>query len=278
MKTIDRGAIAALALLAACAKPYDPYLIPREELRAKIHTIALAPIRIAPELPEPAATREKLEALARTVLEAGGFAVVGSSAYGERWRAFADAMGGIWDPVTGEIDKQRFELVEQHAYRELVDRHRVDALLYLSVYAVDLFLQSNRATFCGTSGPVYWPGALGSAAKPTLVIASCLGGELYDMSEKKLYSIQSGFEVIETYFEQTRAVRPVSERLQDDRLLQQAVDGVLGGLVERKNRASQAWSARERAAARARAPRLEPSRREKDQHHRETQRELRGRA
>ena len=45
-------------------------------------------------------------------------------------------------------------------------------------------------------------------------------------------NIRYGIETIETYFRQTRAVRPLTERLRDHARLVQAVDETLGALAK----------------------------------------------
>jgi hypothetical protein len=52
------------------------------------------------------------------------------------------------------------------------------------------------------------------------------------MEERELYSIRSGLETLSTFARQTRAERPMGERLLDPARLQQAVDETLGPLAE----------------------------------------------
>jgi hypothetical protein len=146
------------------------------------------------------------------------------------WREVAADVGAVFDPVTGQSDKARFELVEDAVYRELATRHRVDAVLYLSIYNVDVFLAGVMVTFCGRDDTVYWPHAGPLPDDPTLVRAACLGASLYDIEEHLLYTIQSGIEPLETYVQQTRVVRPMAERM-DGIHLQRAVDAALGRLA-----------------------------------------------
>lgn len=225
-------AASLLALLATgCPRPYDPFRVPRDELRGRIHTIALAPLRVDPELVEPAPVRVQIEGLATSRLTTGGFKIVEAQEMERLWREAAADVGTVFDPITGVADKARFDLVEDAVYRELASRHRVDAVLYLSVYPVDLYLTGTKVRFCGREDAVYWPGGLGLLDDPTLVRAACLGATLYDMDERVLYTIQSGIEPYETYVRQTRAARPRAERLQDGARLQRAVDDAIGKLA-----------------------------------------------
>jgi hypothetical protein len=225
--------LATVALLAAgCAKPYDPFRVPRDELRGRVRTIALAPLRVDPDVVEDPSAHAWIEGLATARLVAGGFAIVEPREVERLWREAAADVGTVFDPVSGQLDKTRFELVEDAVYRELATRHRVDAVLYLHVYNVDLYLTGATVRFCGREDAAYWPGGLGLLDRPTLVRAACLGVSLYDMDERLLYTIKSGIEPLETYVRQTRAVRPVTERLQNGVRLQRAVDDALGRLAD----------------------------------------------
>ena len=228
-----RAALALALLVSGCVKPYDPFRIPREELRRRIHTIALAPIRVDPDVGDPAPTRARVEVMASRRLTAGGFTVIPAKEMERLWREAAADVGDVFDPITGQVDKRRFDLVEEAVFRELAGRYRADAVLHLSVYGVDLFRTGAKVQFCGREDAVYWPGglALGIMEETTLVRAACLGVTLSDMDEHVLYTIQAGIEPFETYAHQTRAVRPTADRLQDEFRLQGAVDDAVGRLA-----------------------------------------------
>ncbi|MBI4517338.1 MAG: hypothetical protein HY699_16155 [Deltaproteobacteria bacterium] len=89
------------------------------------------------------------------------------------------------------------------------------------------------STHCGVSGDkVYWPAAgISWSERTTLVLALCLDTGLYDLERRNLYGIRHGLETVETYFRQTRAVRPIKERLRDRARLVQAVEATLGPLA-----------------------------------------------
>jgi hypothetical protein len=225
------AAVGLALLVSGCAKPYNPFRISRDELRGRIHIIALAPIRVDPDLVDAVPARERIERMATERLSAGGFTVVETKEMERLWREAATDVGDVFDPITGKGDEKRFKLVEDAVYRELGARYRVNAVLYLSVYDVDLFLTGRSVRFCGREDAAYWPGGLGLLEQATLVRAACLGATLYDMEEHVLYTIQSGIEPIETYARQSRAARPRSSRLQDDVRLQRAIDDAVGPLA-----------------------------------------------
>lgn len=100
-----------------------------------------------------------------------------------------------------------------------------DAILSLSVQAVDLHLPEATPTYCGIKDDLYWPAKkIGfvdyvTQNRPTLARALCLSAHLYDMEERELYAIRGGLELFQTFAWQKRATRPVGERLRNlDRL------------------------------------------------------------
>jgi hypothetical protein len=237
MRSWRLGSTGALALavgLAACATPYDPFRVPAPELRERVHTIALAPLQGRAAVVNRAHARREIEPLVTARLRAGGFEVVGSEEMERLWLAAAADVGEVFDPVTGELDRERYDAVERAVYHELRSRHAADAVLWLTVEIVDIHLAGPEAAFCGTSDAVYWPGGATNLLRPTLVRATCLATALYDMEERELYGIRAGLETVETYAWQTRAVRPVAERLRNPLRVQQAVESAIGPLANER--------------------------------------------
>jgi hypothetical protein len=229
-----RAALGLAVLLAAsaCATPYDPFRVPAPELRGRVRTIALAPIRVNADLVDPVTARERLEPLVAAKLAAAGFRIVASEELERLWRSAADDVGGVFDPVTGEADDERYQAVESAVHHELRAQHGVDAVLRMWIDTVELFLALSSVTFCGTTGDAYWPGGtLGTFETATLVRAACFHTVLVDLEERELYGIRAGLETIETYARQTRAERPLSARLADPAGLRDAVDATLGPLA-----------------------------------------------
>jgi hypothetical protein len=225
--------IALAALLSACAKPYNPFKIPSTELRGRVTTIALAPLVAGADLVDREYARAQIEPIVTKRLEAGGFLVIPSTEMERLWRRSASTVGGAFDPISGEADKKRLEAIREAVHRDLRAEHHADAVLYLHIAAVDLYITGPKVDYCGLSGDtVYWPAAGFSwGERTTLVLALCLDTELYDMEGRNLYGIRHGLETVETYFRQTRAVRPIDERLRDRVRLVQAVEATLGPLA-----------------------------------------------
>jgi hypothetical protein len=228
-----RALAGALALLAACAKPYDPFRVPRDEVRGRVRTIALAPVRIDVEVADAQQTRDAIAELVTARLVAAGFQVVAATVMDAAWRQAVVDVGPIFDPITGTADKARFDLVEDAVYRELGATQHADAVLQLRVVVVDVPLAGKTMQFCGTEDVTYWPWTGGGITeRATLARAACLAAILYDMEKRSLYAIQHGIEPLETYARQTHAARPRASRLQDAARLTRAVDGAVGPLAK----------------------------------------------
>src|SRR5262245_38025372 len=112
--------VASIALPAlACATPYDPFQIPEEQLRQQIHTVALVPLMVSPDLVDIERVRPQIEPRAIAMLREGGFEVVPPNEWDERWLAVAREAGEIWDPVTGERNDERYASVRLELLRKL---------------------------------------------------------------------------------------------------------------------------------------------------------------
>jgi hypothetical protein len=227
------ASLLALLATAGCVTPqhYDPFKVAEADVRSRVDTIALAPLRVSSELAEPAAARAAIEPLVIAKLERAGFRVVPSTEFDALWRAAASAVGDVYDPKTGEVNKERWEAVEDTVYHDLAKQHAADALLYLRISEEEYPLPTPRLWFCGTQGELYWPSGLPLPARPTLAYAACLNTTLYDLEERTLYSIRSGLQTTQTYALQTSAGRPKAELLGDRTALQRAVDATLGRLA-----------------------------------------------
>ncbi len=199
-------------------------------LREKVKTIAVARISSSTHWLSHEQVRTAFEGRVSKRLAAAGVEVVPVSAWDELWTRYADDVGGVFDAQTGEADQEKFEVVRDAVIRELVESRRVDAFLYVQVKLVDSFGVKGKPTVCGEDVDVYWPGGwkdpgLGEAA--SLVRSACLTGLLVDAKGETLSGLQAPLVGVETYDEQTRAVRPSDEILADPQVLDHATSIVL---------------------------------------------------
>jgi len=228
--------ILVLGILGGCAKPFNPFQVPRENVRRSIRNVAMAPVYVPQTMMSFADARASFEPFATERLEAAGFRVIPSETWAELWKQAATDVGGVYDASTGAVDEERFLLVRGAVYRALENEHEADAVLYLNVALENLYLTGSEVFFCGGSGKVYFPSE--SSEEPdryldvTMVRAACVSANLYDMETRYLYGIRHALEIIETYAEQTRAVRPEGERLKDPAQIEEALEEIIGPLAD----------------------------------------------
>jgi hypothetical protein len=233
-----RRAIRALAACAwfafctGCVTPYDPFKIPEEWLRTRVHSVVVQPLVVHPDLVEVERVRPLVEDRVIAMLEEGGFSVVTPEEWRRRWLSIAHDVGEIWDPKTGERDDERYEIAARALRHELATERGVQAQVWLGLYTVRLDSGNRAIDFCGARGDVYWPhplpARLPAGDRITVAEGLCLGVLVFDMDQQELYSIRHGIEMVETYAFQTHASRPVEERVRNAQVLEAAIDAVIG--------------------------------------------------
>ena len=215
-----------------CATP-DPFKIPAEQLRAKVDTVALLPLRISPDLVEEERVRSLIEPRAIAMLREGGFAVVPPEEWDQRWQGIAHEAGEIWNPRTGERNDERYGAVRSELLQKLAAERGVDAIVYLSLFRQPVEGSARSPLLCDVARDVYWPDDLGITTRVTLAHGACLQVEVYDLQMQELYQIWRGLEFVDTYALQTHASKPLDQRLRDAALLEEALTITLGPLATR---------------------------------------------
>ncbi len=231
------GLLLLAGAFAGCVKtvPYDPFKVPREQIRKEIQTIALMPIAVSSSLADLDVARERFEPSIVKRLEEAGLRVIDSSVWDELWLEVGTDIGEIYDPSTRKVDQERYDIVRFEVYRLLEANYDVDAILYVAITTVDLHMTwADRLNFCGGSAPAYWPGGWSGTHgdRATLIVAACLSASLENFDDHQLYGIRTALEIIETYAHQTRATRPRDERFEDSARNAEAVELVIGPMAD----------------------------------------------
>ena len=149
-----------VVLVQGCATPpppYEPFKTDRQELFAKVKTIALAPVRMPGEIEDREPVRKKFESYIETKLRQGGFTVIPSSEYQTLWKQATEQMGGVYDPLTGAPDEAKAKAVATHTLRELQRTTNADAVLYSAVRPVLAKFTGGMAHWDEASEPVNAP-------------------------------------------------------------------------------------------------------------------------
>jgi len=245
-----RVALLALALAALAAAPAaaaapktDPrFKVPREELRATIRTIGLMPVTVPAGVPDAAAVAGRIDAEVAGRLSAAGIAYVPTQAMRDIRLRASEALGGVWDPLTGAAIPDKLGALDEYAAAEYRAAHPVDALLSVSVTA-------RRASSGG--GNVAWDGVRdscdGRATLTNALVPNASGNvsvlslevRLTGVDGRLLYASTAGLQSLDFLglshsgraYEQHRIDRKyiMSDPARDERALRIALDPLVGG-------------------------------------------------
>ena len=141
------------AVLSACqtATPYEPFKIERSEILNRVKTMAMLPVAFPGKLDRESEIAERYESLIAAKLATMNFTVVPSGHYTAIWDPMVAKVGGFFDPVTGEIDREEYQAVRDLAMREMVDRHGADAFLLPRIEVVKAYWSYNVASWHGVT-------------------------------------------------------------------------------------------------------------------------------
>jgi hypothetical protein len=226
----------ALALPARADGEYDPYRIPREQFSAQVSRVALRPLRLPDGTPDAERLRAELEGLIAAELEKRGYTVVSSQVFAETWRRFARDLGGVYDPVSGMPDAQKYLLAQQHTVRELERTQKVDAVLSPSIAldAIPAYIGFWYWEAAGT--PIRWQGKdLASAVnqQPQRVEGPYLRLLIHDNAQVLLYDAQIALAWSRVYVGGGYEEVPAGEIYGSRERNQKTVEKLLGLLVDR---------------------------------------------
>src|SRR3954464_5545067 len=109
-----RFGLFAIAIFAfACSsgqKPYNPFKVPRESFYPALKTVAVAPVRLPGDLPDPEPVRALFASAIAARLKTAGIAVVPGTDAGPIIDEKTKEAGGIFDPTTGKPDEAKLRV------------------------------------------------------------------------------------------------------------------------------------------------------------------------
>ena len=227
---------AFVALGCATTAPYEPYQIPREQFHATVRTIAVFRLMLPDDLENPDRVREKFEAMILTALEREGYRTVPPQQVTPIWEEITTQLGGLFDPMTGARDEEKFDTARLHALQEIATRFGADALLHPSIRVVDAKFDSGTARWCGSTQSMQSTGssmleALAGMSTSGTIKATCLFVVVEDMSGVDLYKDMGGIEVLGSLVVGGFEARPQGELFVDGERNQGAVASALGSLA-----------------------------------------------
>ena len=241
-------ALAALLLTlighaAAAADTNLRFNVPRDEVLAKVRIIGLMPIDLQYDVPGAVAVAQRLESEVTARLKASGFGVVPSLDY----TAIADraiaALGGLYDPMTGAVIKDRMDAFHQYTQTEYELKQHVDAFLNVAVVVRQVRSTSGTADWDGvsdsTTGKTGVMGFVEGGSASGMVPALSLDVRLTGLDGKILYTATGGLQLLEFYGRiksetgvELRRIEPnfiMSDPVRDERAFAVALDPLIRG-------------------------------------------------
>jgi hypothetical protein len=224
-------------LVSGCAATttYNPFKVTRNDIQAKVKSIALAPIQIGADVENPAVVKAQLERLLAAKLQAGGFRVIASGEYAKSWNQAVEKLGAVYDPASGKRDDKQFNAALEYAARDVRVKTKADALLFSAIVTVNADFYSNMAEWHGTTDYVrpegVWATFSGPQARGTIGALS-LWVDLIDFEGMEMYANFGGVQVTSKLYPGVRFVDvPRQELLANEARNTRAVDAALNPLL-----------------------------------------------
>lgn len=180
-----------IAFCTSCAvsPPYDPFVKSRSEIINTVDVLIMTPV-ILSDFDRKGEVAARYEALITERLETAGFKVIPSSEYSSIWDPMIEKLGGVFDPLTGDIDKEKLEAARLHTTNELIRKFDIDCYVRPRIIVTKASWGGNTATWDGvtdhTTGKggfwatIFAPEATGTIPALSLVLPlTGTSGEIY---------------------------------------------------------------------------------------------------
>ena len=220
-------------VLGGCATipTYNPFQIPQSEFHLKIKSVAMSPLVIPKWVGSSAAVKSKMEDRIKAQLEGAGFKIIPPEKFQEIWDRLLDQMGGVFDPLTGEIDKEKLETIRSYARREVSLKYGVDAFLHPRIELVGAKVDGFSAIWDGTTDSIIFKEYY--MAYHGLTEALSLSIIVEDTNGVDLYINRGGIQVASKIYNGRFVSVPTSELLANEERNMEAVNIALKALVEK---------------------------------------------
>jgi hypothetical protein len=152
----------ATASLVDAKKKDDAPVVDRAAIHAALKKVGMMPMRVPYVVPDRAAVAHRFEAATAQRLRAAGFEVVDADVMRGIQARLATAMGGLYDPLTGEASREKLEARAKFARSEYLAAHPVDGFVHLSIVQRDANSYSMTASWDGVEERVTGQSAFAS--------------------------------------------------------------------------------------------------------------------
>ena len=169
------------------------------ELKAEHPVVALLPTEI-PRVADRAVIAADFQQRLTAKLESNGYQVIPADVYGATYKALLLESGGIYDPITGERDEQKFANISQRARQTVADSHGATAFLESEILNREITFKGRFAVFGGVLSEAFAKGArsgfVSRELRAGVVNALYLRTTLLSPSGETLYENHGGIQLL----------------------------------------------------------------------------------
>ncbi|MBS0579169.1 MAG: hypothetical protein JSR36_07895 [Proteobacteria bacterium] len=145
------GGLIAASALAYYGQPYYEFGTPRAQILSTVQTIGVMPLSVPDDLPDQEAVTARYEAEIVRRLQSAGFTVVAPAVMREIQQQIRTTLGGMYDPITGQPLKEKFDAFNEFSTNEYLAAHKVDAILRPLIRVRPARFAGNTAQWDGAS-------------------------------------------------------------------------------------------------------------------------------
>ena len=194
------------AAITGCVTPaYDPFILSRSEIYDRVDTLAMMPLQF-PNFDRKKEVIARYEALITERLEAAGFNVIPAEESSSIMKSFIEQLEGMFDPITGQVDKEKRKAVNNHLVQELDAKYDFDTYVAPKIVIVKANWSGNSAAWDGVTETVtgktgFWA-AFSNSNMAGTIPAMSLFVVLRDKTESEGYYVgKGGIQLVARYGE-----------------------------------------------------------------------------
>jgi hypothetical protein len=195
-----------LSFLNGCATtpPYNPFSVAKEEVYATVNMIGVIPFFSEVNVDDLDAKLAAMEEEATSKLEDAGFQVVPSSQYKKIYAEAKDAIGPMYDPDTGALDKGKKKFLDEQTLEKYLAQHgEIDAFMRGGIVLVKANWNSNTSSWHGANEPTsgkegFWV-SFGLSNFSGTIPALSFSTYIERTDKTRLYSLYGGVQLVKWF-------------------------------------------------------------------------------
>lgn len=135
--------------LSACTNTVHRSTVTKQDFKTNHKKVVLSRLGLPEGLRHRDDVRDFYLQALQTTLVRNGFEVVEPDIYHTVFDRIREELGGYYDPKSGELDNEKFELIKRNALKELKETHNVDVVVYHDIRVRTASFGQYRATWDG---------------------------------------------------------------------------------------------------------------------------------